>query len=84
MEKLVSLKITYIVKCGWWRGRKILKLVKKYNPLTAFRTWINEITFTVEMYDRKKQDIYKFLLQNGVKNICIVCKEIDGYEPDSV
>jgi hypothetical protein len=68
MEELSSLKITYTVKCGWWTGRRILKLVKKYDPLTAFRTGINEITFTVEGIDNdEKQDIYKLPLQNGAK-----------------
>jgi hypothetical protein len=61
---------TFTVKCGWWAGRKILKLVKKYNPLFAFRTEFNEIVFSIgAVNDDKKEEIYKFLLRNDAKEI---------------
>lgn len=61
---------TFSVKCGWWAGRKILKLVKKYDPLFAFRTEFNEIVFSIRgVNDDKKEEIYKLLLLNGVKEI---------------
>jgi hypothetical protein len=50
-------------------GRKILKLVKKYNTLSAFRTGFNEVAFTVRENDSKTDEIYKLLLQNGPKEI---------------
>jgi hypothetical protein len=46
------------------------KPVKKYNPLFAFRTEFNDIVFSIRgVNDDKKEDIYKFLLRNGVKEI---------------
>jgi hypothetical protein len=59
---------TFTVKCGWWAGRKVLKLVKKYNALCAFRTGFNEIVFTIRG-DDTEHEIYKLLLQNGAKEI---------------
>jgi hypothetical protein len=61
---------TFTVKCGWWAGRKILKLIIKHNPLFAFRTEFNEVVFgIIGTDDDKKQEIYKLLLQNGAKEI---------------
>lgn len=65
---------TYTVKCRWWAGRKILKLVKKYNALRfacyhAFRTAFDEVVFAIREDDARKEEIYKFLLQNGAKEI---------------
>jgi hypothetical protein len=60
---------TYTVKCGWWAGRKILKLMKKYNALSAFRTGFNEVVFTIREDHSKKEEIYKLLLQNGPQEI---------------
>ena len=59
---------TFTVKCGWWAGRKILKLLKEHNTLSAFRTGFNEIVFTIRGNDTEHQ-IYKLLLQNGAKEI---------------
>jgi hypothetical protein len=63
---------TYTVR--WWAGRKILKLVKKYNALRfacyhAFRTAFDEVVFAIREDDARKEEIYKFLLQNGAKEI---------------
>ncbi len=69
MEQSQIWSTTYSVKCGWWAGRKILKLVKKYNALSTFRTAFNEVTFTVREDDNKKDEIYKLLLQNDPKEI---------------
>jgi hypothetical protein len=69
MESSQTWSNTFTVKCGWWAGRKILKLVKKYNALCAFRTGFNEVVFTIREDDIKKQEIYKLLLQNGAKEI---------------
>ncbi len=61
---------TFTIKCGWLAGRKILKLVKKYNPLLAHRTEFHEIEFGIrEINDDKKQEMHKFLLQNNAKEI---------------
>ena len=61
---------TFTIKCGWLAGRKILKLVKRYNPLFAYRTELHEIEFGVrEISENKKQEMYKFLLQNNAKEI---------------
>jgi hypothetical protein len=59
---------TFTVKCGWWAGRRILKLLRKYNTLCAFRTEFNEIVFTIRGDDTEHQ-IYKLLLQNGARGI---------------
>jgi hypothetical protein len=59
---------TFTVKCGWWAGRRILKLLRKYNTLRAFRTEFNEIVFTIRGDDTEHQ-IYKLLLQNGARGI---------------
>ena len=69
-EQMVSSQIwstTFTVKCGWWAGRKILKLVKKYT-LCAFRTGFNEVVFIMRG-DDSKGEIYKLLPQNGAKEI---------------
>jgi hypothetical protein len=70
-EQIVPSQIwstTFTVKCGWWDGRKILNLVKKYNVLCAFRTGFNEIVFTIRG-DDTEHEIYKLLLQNGARGI---------------
>jgi hypothetical protein len=67
MEKSQIWSTTCTVKCGWWTGRKILKLVKKYNALSAFRTGFNEVAFTVRKNDSKTDEL--LLLQNGPKEI---------------
>ena len=70
-EQMVSSQIwstTFTVKCGWWAGRKILKLLKKYNTLSAFRTGFNEIVFNIRG-DDTEHEIYKLLLQNGARGI---------------
>lgn len=59
---------TFTVKCGWWVGRKILKLLKEHNALCAFRTEFNEIVYTIRGNDTEHQ-IYKLLLQNGARGI---------------
>jgi hypothetical protein len=60
---------TYTVKCRWRAGRKILKLLKKYNTLCAFRTAFDEVVFAIREDDARKEEIYKLLLQNGAKQI---------------
>jgi hypothetical protein len=55
MEQSQIWSTTYTVKCGWRAGRKILKVVKKYNALSAFRTGFNEVAFTVREDDNKKE-----------------------------
>jgi len=70
-EQMVSSQIwstTFTVECGWWAGRKILKLLKKYNALCAFRTRFNEIVFTIRG-DDTEHEMYKLLLQNGARGI---------------
>ena len=67
MESSQIRSTTFTVKCGWWAGLKILKLVKKY-ALCAFRTGFNEVVFTIREDDRA-HEIYKLLLQNGAKEI---------------
>lgn len=70
-EQMVPSQIwstTFTVKCGWWAGRKILKLLKERNALCAFRTGFNEIVFTIRGNDTEHQ-IYKLLLQNGARGI---------------
>jgi len=42
MEPSQIWSTTFTVKCGWWAGWKILKLLKKNNTLSAFRTGFNE------------------------------------------
>ena len=69
MEQSQIWSTTYTVKSGWRAGRKILKLVKKYDAFSAFRTAFNEVVFTVREDHIKKQEIYKHLLQNGAKEI---------------
>ncbi len=70
VDTLSRMSATFTVKCGWWAGRKILKLVKRYNPLFAFRTEFNEIVFSIgAVNDDKKEEIYKFLLRNDAKEI---------------
>jgi hypothetical protein len=72
-ERMVPSQIwstTFTVKCAWWAGRKILKLLKKYDTLCAFRTGFNEIVFTIRG-DDTEHEIYKLLLQNGAKEINI-------------
>lgn len=68
MEPSQIWSTTFTVKCGWWAGGKILKLRKKYNALSAFRTGFNEIVFTIKGDDTEHK-IYKLLLQNGAKEI---------------
>ena len=65
-EQMVSQiwSTTFTVKCGWWAGRKILKLLNEHNALCAFRTGFNEIVLTIRGNDTEHQ-IYKLLLQNG-------------------
>jgi hypothetical protein len=54
-------------------GRKILKLVNRYNPLFAYRTKFHEIEFSIrEINDDKKQEMYKFLLENNAEEIHMV------------
>jgi hypothetical protein len=66
---------TFTVGCNWWTGQKILRLVKKYNPVTASRTEFNEIVFSIiGLNDEKKQEIYELLLQNGAKKIRVGLK----------
>jgi len=67
MESSQIWSTTFTVKCGWWAGRKILKLVKRYT-LCAFRTGFNEVVFVMRG-DDSKGEIYKLLLQNGAKEI---------------
>jgi hypothetical protein len=63
----------FTVKCDWSAGGKILKLVKRYNPLFAYTTKFHEIEFAIrEMNDDNKQEMYKFLLQNNAKEIRMV------------
>jgi len=69
MEQSQIWSTTYTVKCRWWAGRKILKLVKKYNVLCAFRTAFDEVVFAIREHDARKEEIYKLLLQNGAKEI---------------
>jgi hypothetical protein len=68
MEPSQIWSTTFTVKCGWWAGWKILKLLKKHNTLSAFRTGFNEIVFTIRGDDTEHK-IYKLLLQNGAKEI---------------
>jgi hypothetical protein len=69
MEQSQIWSTTYTVKCRWWAGRKILKLVKKYNALCSYRTAFDEVVFAIREDDARKEEIYKFLLQNGAKEI---------------
>jgi hypothetical protein len=69
MEQSQIWSTTYTVKCKWWAGRKILKLVKKYNALCAFRSAFDEVVFAIREDDARKEEIYKLLLQNGAKEI---------------
>jgi hypothetical protein len=69
MEQSQIWSTTYTIKCRWWAGRKILKLVKKYNTLFAFRTAFDEVVFAIREDDARKEEIYKLLLQNGAKEI---------------
>jgi hypothetical protein len=68
MEQSQIWSTTFTVKCGWWAGMKILKLVRKNDALCAFRTGFNEIVFTI-LGDDTEHEIYKLLLQNGAKEI---------------
>ncbi|MFY9795563.1 MAG: hypothetical protein WAK17_26325 [Candidatus Nitrosopolaris sp.] len=70
IETLSRQSATFTIKCGWWAGRKILKLVKKYRRLFAFRSEFNEIVIGIRgITDNKTQEIYKLLQQNGAKEI---------------
>ena len=69
MEQSQIWSTSYTIKCRWWAGRKILKLVKKYNTLFAFRTAFDEVVFAIREDDARKEEIYKILLQNGAKEI---------------
>ncbi|HYA83663.1 MAG TPA: hypothetical protein VEH06_09490 [Candidatus Bathyarchaeia archaeon] len=69
MEQSQIWSTSYTIKCRWWAGRKILKLVKKYNTLFAFRTAFDEVVFAIREDDARKEEIYKLLLQNGAKEI---------------
>ena len=68
LEQFQVWSTTFTVKCRWWPGMKILKLVRKYDALCAFRTRFNEIVFTIRG-DDTEHEIYKLLLQNGAKEI---------------
>ena len=69
MEQSQIWSTSYTIKCRWWAGRKILKLVKKYNTLFAFRTAFDGVVFAIREHDARKEEIYKLLLQNGAKEI---------------
>ena len=68
MEPSQIWSTTFTVKCGWWAGMKILKLVRKNDSLCGFRTRFNEIVFTIRGND-PEHAIYKLLLQNDAKEI---------------
>jgi len=73
VDKLSHQSTIFTIKCGWLAGRKILKLVNRCNPLFAYRTKFHEIEFSIrEINDDKKQEMYKFLLENNAKEIHMV------------